>query len=57
MERCDVKAGKPNKSKLYQVITASQNSEEFMPRSPYPALTERNIKLIYIWIAQGAKDN
>ena len=55
MDHGDVKPGEPKSSKLYQTITGQ--GEEFMPAPPYPALTERNIKLIYIWIAQGAKDN
>lgn len=48
--------GKPKKSRLYQVITTA-TGESFMPRLPYGPLTDRQIRLIYIWIAQGAKDN
>ena len=56
MDRCDVVAGKPQRSGLYQVITTT-SGENKMPQEPYPSLTERQIKLIYIWIAQGAKNN
>lgn len=55
MEFGDVKAGDPNDSKLYEVITDT-DPEERMPKD-MPPLSDRNIKLIYIWIAQGAKDN
>lgn len=51
----DVKAGDPKHSKLYDVITTA-NEEDKMPPAPY-TLSERNVKLIYIWIAQGAKNN
>ena len=57
IDKGDVKAGDPKDSELYQVITADPSSDDFMPQSPYNALTERQIKLIYIWIAQGAKNN
>ena len=57
IHECDVVAGKPHESKLYEVITAPEGSEDRMPQSPYPALTDRNMRLIYIWIAQGAKNN
>ncbi len=50
-----VNPGKPKDSKIYQVISGT--GEEFMPKAPYPALTDRQIKLIYIWIGQGAKNN
>ncbi len=55
MDHGKVKAGNPKDSKLYQAVTGS--GEEFMPAAPYPALSERNLKLIYIWIGQGAKNN
>jgi hypothetical protein len=56
MEDGDVKPGDPKGSKLYEVITTPEG-EDRMPREPYPRLNDRNIDLIYIWIAQGAKDN
>lgn len=52
MEEGDIKAGKPKDSKLYEEI-----EEGSMPKAPYPPMTERNRKLIYIWIAQGAQNN
>lgn len=57
MEGGDIKPGDPRDSKLYEVITLPEGDEDRMPRAPYPPLNERNIKLIYIWIAQGAKNN
>lgn len=56
MDKCEVTPGEPFNSKLYEVITLT-SGEDKMPQAPYPALTERQIKLIYIWIAQGAKNN
>lgn len=56
MDKGEIEPGKPNNSKLYEVITQT-SGEDKMPADPYPALTERQIKLIYIWIAQGAKNN
>lgn len=55
MEFGDVKPGKPLDSELYEVITDT-DPEDRMPKDMAP-LNDRNIKLIYIWIAQGAKDN
>lgn len=55
MDVGDVKAGNPKDSKLYEVITTAEQ-EDRMPPAPY-TLSDRNIKLIYIWIAQGAKNN
>lgn len=51
-----VDAGRPNHSKLYEVLT-DNNPDDKMPRPPYEPLTERQIKFINIWIAQGAKNN
>jgi len=48
--------GKPHDSSIYNAITSS-NGQETMPKDPYQPLTDRQIKLIYIWIAQGAKNN
>ncbi|MGL4596105.1 MAG: hypothetical protein ACRCYO_01175 [Bacteroidia bacterium] len=50
-----VKAGNADDSKLYEVITDVGGN--IMPRSPYPALTDRNTLLIKLWILQGAKNN
>jgi len=56
MDHGDVKPGDPHHSKLYEVITKT-SGEDRMPREPYARLSDRNINMIYIWIAQGAKDN
>jgi hypothetical protein len=56
MEEGDIKPGDPLDSDLYERITET-DPDKIMPRPPYPPLNDRNIKLIYIWIAQGAKNN
>jgi hypothetical protein len=56
MEFGDIEPGKPKDSKLYERIT-EEDEDKRMPKPPYPRLSDRNIKLIYIWIAQGAKNN
>ncbi|MEI6748814.1 MAG: hypothetical protein ACOYMF_10785 [Bacteroidales bacterium] len=50
-----VKAGKPNKSKLYNVITAKGMVLTVMPPKPRPLLTVQEINDITIWILQGAE--
>jgi hypothetical protein len=50
-----VKSGSPRDSKLYKVIT-DINGENFMPPSPYTALSKESRTLIMVWIAQGAKN-
>ena len=50
----DVNAGNPNKSKLYQVITASGISGNRMP--PKKQMNNDNITAIELWIMEGAKD-
>jgi hypothetical protein len=47
--------GKPHDSKLYNAIVGA--GEEIMPRPPYDPLNNAQIRKIYIWIAQGAKNN
>jgi hypothetical protein len=47
--------GDPKASKLYQNIIST--GDDRMPKVPYAPLSDRQIRLIYIWIAQGAKDN
>lgn len=49
----EVKAGKPDKSKIYKSI--SGNGEEKMP--PTWNLPDDQIQIVYNWILQGAKDN
>ena len=46
----------PSQSDLYAVITENPNDEDFMPPSPYEALSESEISLIYNWISQGAEN-
>ena len=50
-----VSPGKPRKSKLYRVITG--RAAEKMPPSGYPDVTPADIRLIYLWIEQGAPNN
>ena len=47
-----VKSGEPHKSKLYKVITKLWSGN--MP--PEGPLADEQIKNIYIWISQGAKE-
>lgn len=51
----DVKPGRPLDSDLYEVLV-DEDPEDRMPKD-MPPLSDRNIRLIYIWIAQGAKNN
>ncbi|HTL81822.1 MAG TPA: hypothetical protein VL651_08975 [Bacteroidia bacterium] len=51
-----VVAGNPHASEIYKRITAS-GGEERMPRAPYGKLSDLDISYIYVWIAQGAKNN
>lgn len=48
-----VKAGKPQDSKLYEVITALSGEDAMPPDGP---LSNEQLRLIYIWILQGAKE-
>lgn len=50
-----LKPGRPNSSKLVEVLTAS--GESMMPPNPYSALTTDQINSIRTWIDQGAKFN
>ena len=43
-------------SKLYKVIT-NHGGEQQMPPPPLPLLSSDQIKLVYVWIEQGAKNN
>ncbi len=52
----EIKPGKPYDSELYKRLI-SEDDNERMPRPPYNPITDRNRKLIYMWIAQGAKNN
>jgi len=48
-----IKVGNPLSSKLYQAITATPGSEDFMPPKPYSALSKAAIDTIYSWIKRG----
>jgi len=52
-----VTPGKPNKSKIYELITTTSPLREFMPPSPQSPLTQDQIDIISIWILQGAINN
>jgi hypothetical protein len=51
-----VKAGDPNKSKLYNVITAKGLVTTIMPPKPRPQLKVSEVNDITIWILQGAEN-
>ncbi len=51
-----IKAGNAHGSKLYQTIT-KRGFVERMPPSGYSEVSAENVKLIYWWIEQGAKNN
>ncbi len=55
IENGGVIAGNARESELYKVI--SNRSREEMPPEPNEPLDDRSIKLIYVWIEQGAKNN
>ncbi|MEI8279767.1 MAG: hypothetical protein WCG87_08370 [Bacteroidota bacterium] len=50
-----VSSGKPHSSSLYTSITS--NVLNTMPKPPNPRLSDIQIKTIYVWIMQGAKNN
>ncbi len=52
----EIKAGDARGSKFYQVIS-NHTFENLMPPAPLPMLSDDQIKLIYLWIEQGAKNN
>lgn len=56
IHNCKVEAGKPENSKLYEVIRAL-SGENQMPQKPYEMLTDEQIQKIYLWIGQGAANN
>lgn len=53
IENGDIRPGDANDSKLYEVIL--ETGDDRMP--PTGSLTEIQIKKIFIWIEQGAKNN
>ena len=50
-----VESGNADNSKLFEAITG--RSGKIMPPPPQSVLTEDQIKYIYLWIEQGAKNN
>jgi uncharacterized membrane protein len=55
ISRGEVIGGDARKSKLYRMIT-NRNSE-YMPPKNYTEVSSEELKLIYLWIEQGAKNN
>ena len=51
-----VSADDAHSSKLYEVIS-NHGLEDIMPPSPNPPLSNDQVKIIYLWIEQGAKNN
>lgn len=49
-------SGNANQSKIYKVITTSQNEDDFMPPSPRSPLTNEQISAIKKWIDEGIKN-
>jgi Planctomycete cytochrome C len=56
MSNGDIKAGNAHDSKLYEVVS-DPGVDEPMPPPPRLALSSDQLKLIYLWIEQGAKNN
>ena len=50
-----IEAGNARASKIYKAVTNRTFNE--MPPSGYPKLSSSDIRLLYIWIEQGAKNN
>ncbi|MFM2156385.1 MAG: hypothetical protein RL516_1134 [Bacteroidota bacterium] len=51
----EIKAGDAHSSKLYRLITGRSGPK--MPPSGYNKVASSDIKTIFIWIEQGAKNN
>jgi hypothetical protein len=51
----EIKAGNAHGSKLYRLITGRSGPK--MPPSGYNEISSTDIKTLYIWIEQGAKNN
>ena len=51
-----VTAGDAHKSKFYNVIVKNVGDDR-MPKPPTAPLTDDQMKTIYLWIMQGAKNN
>ncbi|MEY2924665.1 MAG: hypothetical protein RLZZ337_1213 [Bacteroidota bacterium] len=57
MDHGDVKAGRPDKSELYEVLIEKRSSEKAMPPPPNPEFTTEQKEIIRKWIEQGAVNN
>jgi uncharacterized membrane protein len=57
MDHGDIKPGKPNSSKLYEVLLKPRSSEEAMPPPPNAEFTTAQKDVIKKWIEQGALNN
>lgn len=51
----EIIGGDARKSKLYRMIT--NRTYEYMPPKNYTEVSSEELKLIYLWIEQGAKNN
>lgn len=56
VDKGGISAGNPHSSKLYQAVS-NHGTASLMPPEPLPLLSNDQIKLIYVWILQGAKNN
>lgn len=54
MSEGDIKPGNAKASKFYQVLLINFGEEKMPPNGP---LTDIQIKKVFLWIEQGAKDN
>lgn len=52
----NIEPGKPFKSKLYKAITKKDYLPNYMPPKPNKALSSEQIRNIYVWILQDAKN-
>jgi hypothetical protein len=57
MENGSIKEFEPENSELYERISLPADDDKRMPKSPRQPLSDRNIRMIYVWIKQGAKNN
>lgn len=55
ISRGEIIGGDARKSKLYRMIT--NRTYEYMPPKNYTEVSSDELKLIYLWIEQGAKNN
>lgn len=56
IDKGGISAGNPHSSKLYQSVS-NHGATSLMPPEPLPLLSNDQLKLIYVWILQGAKNN